>query len=153
MLKEQIFEALMQGDAADIAPLANRFRKSIPHEVIKAPEQELVMFQMEESVERIDFNVGEILVTSAEVRVANAIGYSMIMDIHEDKALDCALLMGIYEASLPEKEEIEALAESLYQKMRHRLREEREIVSSTRVQFEVMGGQDPNVRHNMEENQ
>jgi phosphonate C-P lyase system protein PhnG len=108
------------------------------------------MFQAEESVEKIDFNVGEVLVTSAEVQVEDAIGYSMIMETDKQKALDCALLMGIYEAGLPQMKEIEDLAESMHHKMIKQLREEREIVSSTRVNFEVMGGQDPNIEHNVE---
>ncbi|MGD2014761.1 MAG: phosphonate C-P lyase system protein PhnG [Desulfobacterales bacterium] len=150
MLKEKIFEIIMQGQTADIAPLAEEMRQVIDHCVIKPPQMELVMFQAEESVEKIDFNVGEVLVTSAEVRVEDAIGYSMIMDTDKQKALDCALLMGIYEAGLPQMKEIEKLAEILHEKMTQQLREEREIVNSTRVNFEVMGGQDVNIAHNVQ---
>ena len=148
MSKEKVFERIMQGDPSDMAPLVSRLRESIPHEVIKAPTRELIMFRAEESVEKLDFNVGEILVTSAEVRVNDAIGYSMVMDIQEQKALDCALLMAVYEAQLPETKDIEELTEFIHRKQNAQLREEREIVSSTRVNFEVMGGQDPNVKHN-----
>lgn len=147
MSKEKIFETLMQGEAGQIAELASQLHETVPHDVIKPPTRELVMFQVEESVEKIDFNVGEILVTSAEVRVGDTIGYSMVMDSDDAKALDCALLMGIYEAQRPEALAVEALVEELDQQMKARLREEREIVSSTRVAFEVMGGQDPNVKH------
>jgi hypothetical protein len=56
--------------------------------------------------------------------------------------------MAVYEARLPEAKDIEDLAEIIHQKQTAQLREEREIVSSTRVNFEVMGGQDPNVKHN-----
>ncbi|MGD9066198.1 MAG: phosphonate C-P lyase system protein PhnG [Desulfobacterales bacterium] len=150
MLKEKIFEIIMQGQTADIAPLAEEMRQVIDHCVIKPPQMELVMFQAEESVEKIDFNVGEVLVTSAEVRVEDAIGYSMIMDTDKQKALDCALLMGIYEAGLPQMKEIEKLAEILHEKMTQQLQEEREIVNSTRVNFEVMGGQDVNIAHNVQ---
>jgi phosphonate C-P lyase system protein PhnG len=153
MEKEKIFELIMQGDLSDIAPLADRMRQVIEHRIIKSPQQELVMFQAEESVEKIDFNVGEVLVTSAEVQVKDTIGYSMIMEIDEQKALDCALLMGIYEAGLPQKEEVEGLAESIHLKLARQLQEERKIVSSTRVSFEVMGGQDPNIEHNVQKEQ
>ncbi|MGD9222861.1 MAG: phosphonate C-P lyase system protein PhnG [Desulfobacteraceae bacterium] len=151
MSKEKVFELIMQGDPSDMASLVSRLRESIPHEVIKAPTRELIMFRAEESVEKLDFNVGEILVTSAEVRVNDAIGYSMVMDIQEQKALDCALLMAVYEAQLPEAKDVEDLTEFIHRKQNARLREEREIVSSTRVNFEVMGGQDPNVKHNAED--
>lgn len=148
MSKEKIFAALMQGDAGDLAPLAAHLRETISFEVLKAPTQELVMFQMEESVEKIDFNVGEILVTSAEVRVKDAIGYSMVMAADEAKALDGALLMGVYEAGLPEAQAVADLAERLDRDRANALRAEREMVSATRVRFEMMGGQDPNVKHN-----
>jgi phosphonate C-P lyase system protein PhnG len=150
MLKSKVFETLMQGDPEDLAVLAEQLREKIPHQVLKAPTQELVMFQMEESVEKVDFNVGEILVTSAEVRVKDAIGYAMVMAADGAKALDCALLMGIYEAGLPEAQSVAELVELLDRKRRDALRMERECVSATRVHFEVMGGQDPNVKHNIE---
>ena len=153
MLKEKVFEIIMQGAPSDISPLADRLRQSVRHQVIKSPQLELVMFQVEESVEKIDFNVGEVLVTSAEVRVENAIGYSMIMETNEQKALDCALLMAVYEAGVPQMKEIENLAEIMHEKSIQQLREERQIVNSTRVQFEVMGGQDPNIEHNVEKEQ
>ena len=108
------------------------------------------MFQVEESVEKIDFNVGEVLVTSAEVRVEDTIGYSMIMETDEQKALDCAFLMGIYEAGLPQRKEIESLADKIESNITRQLQEEREVVNSTRVNFEVMGGQDPNIEHNVQ---
>jgi alpha-D-ribose 1-methylphosphonate 5-triphosphate synthase subunit PhnG len=149
MLKEDIFEIIMQGDPDDISQLADRMRQIIQYQVIKPPRLELVMFQAEESVEKIDFNVGEVLVTSAEVRVNDTIGYSMIMETDEQKALDCALLMGIYEAGLPEMKEIEHLAERMHNDMVRQLQVEREMVSSTRVDFEIMGGQDPNIEHNV----
>jgi alpha-D-ribose 1-methylphosphonate 5-triphosphate synthase subunit PhnG len=152
MEKENVFEVIMQADGEDIASLADELRTSIPHEVIKPPQQELVMFQVEESVEKIDFNVGEVLVTSAEIRVEDTIGYSMVMGNDDQKALDGALLMAVYEAGLSQKKSIEDLAVTLHAKMIRQLREEREIVSSTRVNFEVMGGQDPNIKHNVEEN-
>ena len=151
MKKEEIFEILMQAESADIAPLASEYRKTVPYTVIKPPQQELIMFQAEESVEKIDFNVGEILVTSAEVRVNDSIGYSMIMDLDEDKALDCALIMGVYEAALPQHPVIEEMVRALAAKSNAILQEEREIVGSTVVNFELMGGQDPNVKHNANE--
>jgi hypothetical protein len=49
--------------------------------------------------------------------------------------------------------EVENLAELLQRKMTRQLQEEREIISSTRVNFEVMGGQDPNIAHNVAKEQ
>jgi phosphonate C-P lyase system protein PhnG len=148
MTKEKVFEVLMQGDSREISSVSEKLKVNIPYTVIKKPSQELIMFQAEESVEKIDFNVGEVLITSAEVRVGDSIGWSMIMSMDEDRALNCAFLMGVYEADLPQKKTVEELACRLLRKMENDLRKEREIVSSTRVNFEIMGGQDPNVSHN-----
>lgn len=151
MEKDRLFEILMQADSSDIAPLAAQLREQTAYTIIKQPQRELIMFQAEESVERLDFNVGEILVTSAEVRVEDTIGYSMVMDLDEEKALDCALLMGVYEAGLSQANDIERLGIQLQEKMEHQLKAEMEIIGSTAVNFEVMGGQDPNIKHNTDE--
>jgi phosphonate C-P lyase system protein PhnG len=148
MNREQVFETLMGGDHATIAPVAEAIRGGVAHTVVKKPRQELYMFQAEENVEKINFNVGEVLVTSAEVRVGDCIGYSAVMSLNEDLALDCALLMGVYEAGLPGKDRVEELARSLAAMAAARRREERAIIESTRVKFELMGGQDPNITHN-----
>jgi alpha-D-ribose 1-methylphosphonate 5-triphosphate synthase subunit PhnG len=147
MTQEKVFEALMQADRYDIAPVAEMLKREVEYTVVKNSAHELVMFQVEENVEKLDFNVGEVLVTSAEVRVQDAIGYSMVMGMDGEKALDCALLMGVYEAGLPQKKAVEALAAECLRKMEEGMREERRIASSTRVKFELMGGQDPNVAH------
>lgn len=148
MTKEKVFEILMQANHEDLAPVAAVMKEQVPYSVIKKPAEELVMFRAEETVEKLDFNVGEVLTTSAEVRVKDTIGYSMVIGMNKELALDCALLMGIYEAGLPQKSEIEELAQKILIKIEKQMREEREIVSSTRVNFEVMGGQDPAVSHN-----
>lgn len=148
MRKETVFDAIMQGDYEDISPLAELLRKRIDYSVIKQPRQELIMFRVEENVEKLDFNVGEVLMTSAEVRVGDSIGYSAVMNLNEEMALDCALLMGVYEEGGSGKDAIEALALGLIKKREEKMRCEREIVSSTRVDFELMAGQDENVSHN-----
>lgn len=148
MTKEEIFEVLMQAEAGQIQPLAETLGRTIPHHVLKGPAQELIMFQAEESVEKIDFNVGEILVTTARIKVNDAIGFAMVMDMDEEKAQGAALLIGIIEANLPESDQIRDLVAGLKDYQLGQLREEREIISSTRVNFEVMGGQDPNINHN-----
>jgi alpha-D-ribose 1-methylphosphonate 5-triphosphate synthase subunit PhnG len=148
MTKEQVFDVLMQAERADVSPLAAELKKTVRYAVLKKPVQELVMFRVEENVEKLDFNVGEVLTTSAEVRVKDVIGYGMVMGLDGELALDCALLMGVYEAGLPRKRDVEELAASLSRKREAALRKEKEIAGSTRVSFELIGGQDPNVSHN-----
>ncbi|MBN2735895.1 MAG: phosphonate C-P lyase system protein PhnG [Spirochaetales bacterium] len=146
MKQEEIFALFMQAEHDDIIYLANEFKKEFDYEIIRKPEQGLVMFRAEETVEKLDFNVGEILMTTAEIKIANVLGYSMIMGMNNEKALDCAVILGVYEAISTQQDKIIKLAKQLKLKNESRLREEREIASSTRVHFEVMGGQDPNVK-------
>jgi phosphonate C-P lyase system protein PhnG len=151
LTKEIVFESLMQGDPELIRACAENLRPQIDHQVIQAPAQELIMFRAEESVEKIDFNVGEVLVTTAKVQVKDIIGYSMVMDVDNQKALDNAFLMGVFESGVEQSQTVEALARELKHKFEADLRNDREMVSATRVNFEVMGGQDPNIKHNLSE--
>ena len=144
--KEKIFELIMEGTAEELFPLANEIKGNYTYKIVKKPSEGLIMFRTEETVEKIDFNVGEILVTTAEVNIENTLGYSMIMSMDFEKALDAAIIMGAYEANLKEKPRIEKLSKEILNRKNISLREEREIISSTRVNFEVMGGQDPNVQ-------
>ena len=148
MKKKEIFEVLMQSQSDKVDALSEKLKKTIPFEIIKKPEEGLMMFRMQESIENIAFNVGEVLVTQAEVKVENSLGYAMIMGMNKESALNKAFLMGILAAGLPESTEIIDLAYVVKEEKVKKMKEEREIINSTRVKFETMGGQDPNVSHN-----
>jgi len=148
MNKKEIFEVLMQGKSIKISELSNKLKEKIPFEIIKKAEEGLVMYRMQESVENISFNVGEVLITQAEVKINDNLGYAMVLGMDKESALNKAFLMGIVEANLPECKEITELIDFLKKEKLEKLREEREIINSTRVKFETMGGQDPNVSHN-----
>ena len=149
MDKKEIYEIMVQSKPDAVKELAEKLEKKYTFEITRKPETGLLMFRAEESVEHLHFNVGEILVTSAEVRLDNALGYSMVMGGDKNFAFYCALIMTALEAELPETKEIEALAHKLKKDMEAELRKEQKIIASTRVNFEVMGGQDPGVMKNM----
>lgn len=148
MNKREIFEILMESGSEKIKDLSVELMEKIPYQTVRKPEEGLLMFRMRESVENTAFNVGEVLVVQAEVRINNSLGYAMIIGMDKKSALNRAFLMGIIESGLPESEEILKLAALLKEEKLEALREEREIINSTRVKFETMGGQDPNVSHN-----
>lgn len=135
----------MQAEPEDLQEMANVMRKRYSPEVTRGPNLGLLMLRVEESVEHLVFNVGEILVTTAEVRISDSLGYAMILGSDKEKALDAAVLMAVVEAELPERKEVEELALRLKAKAEDKLREEQEVINSTRVRFELMGGQDPSV--------
>jgi len=151
MNREDIFEIFMQADLNKISFLADKLKSKYDFEILKKPEQGLIMYQMEESVEKINFNVGEILVTQVEVRYNKSIGYAVVFGINNEKALNNAIVMCVYEEDLPEKKDIINLAEQLKLEDIEKMKDEREIINSTRVKFEVMGGQDQSVAHNKEQ--
>lgn len=148
MTKEEIFEILMNTEYKDIDLLAEELKKIISYELIKKPEHSLVMFRMQENVENLIFNVGEILVTVCEVKVFDSIGYAMILDTDFKKAENRAFLMAIYLSENEIKEKVTSLAIKIKEFILKDLEKEKEIINSTRVNFELMGGQDTNVSHN-----
>jgi len=145
MEKNEIFETVMQAEPEDFKEIANVIRQRYSPEVTRRPDPALLMLRVEESVEHLVFNAGEILVTTAEVRISDSLGYAMILGPDKEKALDAAVLMAAVEAELPEGKEVEKLALSLRARTKARMSEEQEEVNSTRVRFELMGGQDPSV--------
>jgi alpha-D-ribose 1-methylphosphonate 5-triphosphate synthase subunit PhnG len=153
MEKRDIFEAVMQSEPEDVKELAKLISHRYSPETTRKPEPGLVMFRAEESVEHRSFNVGEILVTMAEVRISDTLGYAMVLGSDKDRALNCAVLMAAVEAELPEKTDVETLASQLRERNEKKLREERKIVSSTRVDFETMSGQDPNIVNNQNQSE
>ena len=90
----------------------------------------------------------EILVTTCEAKINSNLGYAMVMGINNEKAVNNAIIMAVYESDLPEKKEIENLILKLKDEQKNKMIEEREIINSTRVRFETMGGQDTGVSHN-----
>ena len=72
----------------------------------------------------------------------------MVMGINNEKAIDNAVIMSVYESDLPEKKELDGLIIKLKNEKMNKMIEEREIINSTRVRFETMGGQDTGVSHN-----
>lgn len=145
MGKKEIFEAIMQAEPEDIEDLAQVIRGQYSPQITRQPEFGLLMFRAEESIECRVFNVGEILVTTTEVRIFDSLGYAMILGSDKEKALNAAVLMAAVEAELPERTRVEELALGLEVKTAEKEKEEQEVVNSTRVRFELMGGQDPNV--------
>lgn len=148
MDKKEIFEIIMQSDSPKINELAKEIEKKYTVETVKKCEQGLLMFRAKESVENITFNVGEILVTTGEVKIEKSLGYAMILGMDQSRCYSSAVLMALLETDFPESAMIRKLAVELKTLMIKKYQEEKEIVSSTRVKFETMGGQDKTVAHN-----
>ena len=148
MDKKEIFEIIMQSDSTKINELAKEIEKKYTVETVKKCEQGLLMFRAKESVENLCFNVGEILVTTCEVKIEKFLGYAMILGMDQLRCYSSAVLMALLETDFCENAMIRELAVELKALIMEKYQEEKEIVSSTRVKFETMGGQDKTVAHN-----
>ena len=61
MENKEAFETVMQSDSVELASLADKIKNKYGFEITRKPTQGLMMFRVEESVELMDFNAGEIL--------------------------------------------------------------------------------------------
>ena len=106
--------------------------------VLQAPTPRLVMQQVTEPVERRPFNLGEVLVTAAEVKLDGAKGFAMVPGKAEKPALSGAVVDAAVESGHPRTSAIvdalDAVAAEREKAKRQRWAETRE----TTVDFEEM---------------
>lgn len=110
----------------------------IPVEVIKSPETGLIMMQANDCFD-VDFYLGEILVTTAEVECFSTRGHATIMGDEPLKAILAATVSAIVQSN--KKKCLESLTPLLnnYTKRFARIRaQENLLTASTRVNFESM---------------
>jgi alpha-D-ribose 1-methylphosphonate 5-triphosphate synthase subunit PhnG len=109
-----------------------------PVEIRQEPTAQLVMQRVREPVEARPFNLGEVLVTAAEVAVDGARGFAMVPGRAEAKAVSGAIVDAAVEAGHPRStaiaDDLEAAAAAREE------RREREWAESraTTVQFDTM---------------
>jgi len=149
MNKYEAYEMIVQSDGAEARELAERLKGKYTIEAVKAPAGGLVMMRARESVEYLQFNLGEVLVTTCELKLEGTPGYGMVMGMNDEHAEAAAILSALLDTDLPEKAEVYVLAEKLKIALYKRYKEEQEICASTRVNFETMGGQDMAVVNRM----
>lgn len=136
------FELIAACEEATLAGLANEVLEDDPPlSVRQDPRPQLLMQQVREPVERRPFNLGELLVTPAEVELADALGFAMV----PGKAERAALSGAIVDAAVAGGHEltpaiVETLAET---ETRNREQRRREWAESkhTAVEFETMEDQ------------
>ncbi|MBN2547307.1 MAG: phosphonate C-P lyase system protein PhnG [Spirochaetes bacterium] len=148
MDKKEIFEILMQSDSVKISEAVKKISEKNKIELVKKPEEGLLMFRAVESVEESEFNVGEVLITECEVKINESTGYSMILGIDQKKAYDCAVIMACIEADTGEKEYVLNIMNELKAEFYAKYKFEKEVINSTSVKFDLMGGQDKSGAHN-----
>ncbi len=137
MTREERFEIIAISRKESLVPLAEEVRKSLEVKVVKQ-NTALVMMQARDSVEREVFNLGEVLVSVAEIEIEGVLGYSQVLGDDTGKALAGAILDATCEIKHSLKEKIIKMLnqEKIYYE-KEKAKEWAKI-KSTKVEFEAM---------------
>lgn len=109
-----------------------------PVRILQEPKSQLLMQQVREPVERRPFNLGELLVTTAEVEYAGARGFAMVPGKAEPKAVSGAIVDAAVAANHDETPRIyETLTDAAADREERRRRQWNESRATT-VAFETM---------------
>jgi alpha-D-ribose 1-methylphosphonate 5-triphosphate synthase subunit PhnG len=137
------FELIASCEAGTLARFANDVLAGDPLlSVRQAPQPQVVMQRVREPVERRPFNLGEVVVTPAEVELDGADGFAMV----PGKAERCALSGAIVDAAVAGGHEmapeIVAALENVATRWREQRRQRWAESQYTTVTFESMEGQE-----------
>ena len=137
MNREEAFEIIALSDREKICSLAEEIVQGYSVEVLRA-QTGMIMARAKDSVSSSNFNLGEVLVSEALLRLDDSVGYCMILGSDLEKARAGAVLDAALQSDHPMKERILNLLES---ERERRMEEKRRLwcaVKATMVEFEVM---------------
>jgi len=110
--------------------------------IIKEPNLATVMVRANESVKNTTFNLGEILVTECSVKVDESLGYGIVSENNNKKAIYLAAIDAVLHSNNSKFDELKNyINKSVYEE---NLRYEQEIIdefsliNKTKVQFNAM---------------
>jgi alpha-D-ribose 1-methylphosphonate 5-triphosphate synthase subunit PhnG len=133
------FEAIAVCDETTLVAVADEVLEADPDlDVVQEPKPQLVMQRVVEPVESRPFNLSEVLVTAAEVRLDSAKGFAMVGGKAEHAALAGAVADAAVAGDRPEASAIErVLEEAVDARETDRARTWAESAETT-VEFETM---------------
>jgi alpha-D-ribose 1-methylphosphonate 5-triphosphate synthase subunit PhnG len=138
MNRDKRFELIARADSKRICGIAERILGDVEVEVIKKPTSGMIMMRFRDTAEKCVFNLGEVLVTEAEVRIGSELGYAMVMGRDPETALAGAILDAAVESGHPLAPEIIDLLRSEEGRLKEELQKTWTEVATTKVDFEVM---------------
>jgi len=135
------FELIGACEEATLARFANEVLEDDPPLSIRQePRPQLLMQRVEEPVERRPFNLGEVLVTPAEVALADERGFAMVPGKAERAALSGAIVDAAVAGNHERTPAIVGALEEAADRQRERRRREWAESKHTAVEFETMEG-------------
>ncbi len=105
--------------------------------VLTKPTGQTLLVPVKDPISGGSFYAGEVLVTSTIVQVEKTKGWSMVMDLNEEKSLYIAVLDACFEANIY-KENIKSLLLDAKQGREESIKKTNKKVNSTRVSFDLM---------------
>ncbi len=137
------FELIASCEGATLAQFANDVLEDDPPlSVRQEPRPQLLMQQVCDPVERRPFNLGEVLVTPAEVELEGTRGFAMVPGKGERAALSGAIVDAAVAAGHEETPAIVATLEDVAARQREQRRQDWAQSKHTAVEFETMEGQE-----------
>lgn len=137
------FELIAAADGETLAGLANDVLDDDPSlSVRQEPRPQLLMQRVREPVERRPFNLGEVVVTPAEVELAGARGFATVSGKAERAALSGAILDAAVAGDHPEAPAIVDALTAVAESRREQRRRDWAESKHTAVEFETMEGQE-----------
>jgi len=137
MNREELNFLLQQVEPEKISSLCQQVRKQTDIQIIQQPTEQTLMLPITDPVNQGLFFGGEVLVTSAIVRVNGFDGWSMVLDEYPDLARNIAVLDGAYAANIEQKG-IRYLAAQGRKRHEQDLSDTASQVGATRVSFDLM---------------
>jgi len=137
MNREERFEIIAVSEKASILELAEEILKDTEVKILKE-QTGMIMARASDSVVGAVFNLGEVLVTEAEVEIGGEKGYAMVLGMEPEKACAGAILDAAVETNHPLKNKISETLEEERKKTKERKRKLWGVVKPTKVEFEVM---------------
>ena len=138
MNRDKRFELIARADSERICEIAERILEDTTVEVIKKPSSGMIMMRFRDTAEKCIFNLGEVLVTEAEVRIDEELGYAMVMGRDPETALAGAILDAAVESGHPLAPGIIDLLRGEEVRRTEELQKTWTEVATTKVNFEVM---------------
>lgn len=138
MNRDQRFELIPRADKKKLCELAEKVLEDADLQVIKKPTPGMIMMRCRDNAHDCIFNFGEVLVTEAEVKIGDSLGYAMVMGMEPEKAIACAVLDCAVEAGHPLASEIISMLKAEEQKLKKEKMRIWKEIETTRVDFEVM---------------
>ena len=137
MKREDINDLAQLVPVVELEKLYKKIDESYEVKILTKPTEQTLLVPVKDPISGSDFYAGEVLVTSTIVQVEQTKGWSMVMDLNEEKSLYTAVLDACFEANIY-KEKIELLLLDAKKSYEKAIENRNKKVNSTRVSFDLM---------------